>query len=144
MAEAIIGWSTTEVCQLISLCNAFNKSYSDAGQGASRHLWALGMRVEDLLAVLHQLGSEADSHSTKIYISYTSIENTLKDCKKFFEQHPVYLKIPSDRSNWEKLLLTVEYVHSTKEELENLCHRVESHYLAIYAYLTLLNTYVFL
>jgi hypothetical protein len=141
MSEAVIGWSTREVRELINLCNEFRKAYSNGGQGASRHLSHLSAQVEQFEAVLGALDDQIFQHNSKVFINYTSIENTLKECKTFFEKHPMYIKAPDQRSKWEQYQCTVEYVLSAKKEVDRLCTMVESHYQSIITYLGVLNTY---
>ena len=143
MGEVVIGWSTTEARKLISLCNEFRKAYSDSGHGASRHLSDLSARLEQFKAVLEQLEGQVILHNSKVFINYTSIENTLKECKTFFQKHPMYIKAPEERSKWEQYQCTVEYVLSAKSEVDKLCKMVESHYHSIATYLGVLNVYVF-
>ena len=139
----MIGWSFKETGKLIKLCIEFRKEYSKGGQGASRHLSDLCTKIENFKAILEQLKTQVKSHDSKLYINYTSIENTLKDCKTFFEKRPIYLKAPEQRSAREKFLYTVEYIHSAKDEVDQLCKKVESHYHSINAYVGVLNTYGF-
>ncbi|KAH8756825.1 hypothetical protein BGZ57DRAFT_997079 [Hyaloscypha finlandica] len=140
MGEAAIGWSIREARELTNLCNEFRKAYSDGGMGASRHLSDLSAQIEQFEAVLAQLEDQVILHNSKIFINYTSIENTLKECKTFFKNHPMYLKAPEQRSKWEQYQCTVEYVLSAKKEVDRLCKMVESHYHIISMYLAVLNT----
>lgn len=135
----MVGWSIKETGKLIKLCIEFQKEYSKGGQGASRHLSDLSTRIENFEAILEQLKTQVKLHDSKLYINYTSIENTLKDCKTFFEKRPIYLKAPEQRSPREKFQCTVEYIHSAKDEVDQLCKKVESHYHSINAYVGLLN-----
>jgi len=139
----MIGWSFKETGKLIKLCIEFRKEYSKGGQGASRHLSDLCTKIENFEVILEQLKTQVKSHDSKLYINYTSIENTLKDCKTFFEKRPIYLKAPEQRSAREKFLYTVEYIRSAKDEVDQLCKKVESHYHSINAYVGVLNTYGF-
>lgn len=139
----MVGWSIKETGKLIKLCIEFRKEYSKGGQGASRHLSDLSTKIENFEVILEQLKTQVKLHDSKLYINYTSIENTLKDCKTFFEKRPIYLKAPEQRSPREKFQCTVEYIHSAKDEVDQLRKKVESHYHSINAYVGLLNMYGF-
>ncbi len=137
----LFGWSASEAVNLIKLCDAFTKAYSNGPQGAAQHFTNLKAQVTAFKEILKRLEHELE-RDAKIYIGWDAINDTLKKCQTLFDGYSVYSKPKEERNPIKRGKATAKYIWDGRDEVNRLCKALEGHSQYILMYLNLLGAYV--
>lgn len=138
----LFGWSASEAVNLIKLCDAFIKAYSDGPKGAAQHFENLKTEVTAFKAILETLEYGLEKEDYKIYIGWDAINDTLGRCQAVFEGYLVYLRPKEKRGSIDKGKATAKYIWEGRDEVNSLCRALDGHSKYIMMYLTVLARYI--